>query len=135
MDLRRRIASIVKRRKYNNRKTEVDGTIFDSKMEADYYRYLLEQPDIETIELQPTFLLQEAFKKLGRTTRKIEYKPDFLLTYKNGDQVAIDVKGALTDVFKLKAKLFDHCYPHLELRLVTLRKGEWVDPKGRASRE
>jgi hypothetical protein len=105
-------------------------------MEADYYRYLLEQPDIKNIELQPVFLLQPAFKKLGNTIRKIEYKADFLLTYMDGLQVAVDVKGVLTDVFKLKAKWFNYTYPDLELRLVTWHKGEWMTPrekKGRTS--
>jgi hypothetical protein len=128
----------VKRRKFNNRKTEANGIVFDSKMEADYYRYLLEQTDIEKIELQPVFLLQPSFKKLGNTIRKIEYKADFLLTYTDGLQVAIDVKGVLTDVFKLKEKWFNYTYPDLELKLVTWHKGEWMTPKekkGRAKRK
>jgi hypothetical protein len=114
--------------KFNNKKTEVHGIIFDSKMESDYYLYLLEQQEqglITNIQLQPVYLLQPNFKKLGRTIRKIEYKADFLVTYTDGTQVLIDVKGVATPDFKIKAKMFDYYFP-LELQIVTKHKGEWM---------
>ena len=50
--------------KYKNKKCEKYGVKWDSQMELDYYEHLLDlQMDglIEDIELQPRFLLQEAF--------------------------------------------------------------------------
>lgn len=115
---------------------------FDSIMESEYFEYLLDLKDqgvVTAIELQPTYLLQPSFKKLGKTVRKIEYKADFLVTYHNHTQRLVDVKGALTDVFKLKAKLFDYYYPDLELLLLTKEKGQWVSvhqkKKGRTPRK
>ena len=46
--------------KYGNRKTEVDGIVFDSKKEAERYRdlKLLERAgDIRELVLQPSFVL------------------------------------------------------------------------------
>ena len=106
--------------------------MFDSKMEADYYTYLLEQEEqghIESLELQPVFLLQPSFKKMGRTIRKIVYKADFLVTYPDGEKVVVDVKGVLTADFKLKAKMFDYYNTKLELKLITFYKGEWMELK------
>lgn len=66
--------------KYKNKKTQVDMYIFDSAKEAQRYRELklLERAkEISNLELQPRFLLQESFKKNGKTYRKIEYVADF----------------------------------------------------------
>lgn len=97
--------------KYKNKKVEYDNIIFDSQLECDYYKYL-KYMGIE-FEFQPKFLLQEGFKKNGKTHRKIEYVGDFRI----GNTV-IDVKGMETQVFKLKRKLFEYKYPHLELVLM-----------------
>lgn len=117
--------------KFNNRQTEVHGIVFDSKMESDYYLHLLEQQEqglITEIELQPVYLLQPAFRKLGRAIRKVEYRADFRVTQADGRQVVIDVKGVATPDFKLKAKMFDYYFP-LELQIVTKYKGEWIGLK------
>lgn len=97
--------------KYKNKKIEYDNIVFDSQLECNYYKYLKEMK-VE-FEFQPKFLLQEGFKKNGKTHRKIEYIGDFRI----GNKV-IDVKGMETPVFKLKKKLFDYKYPELELILM-----------------
>lgn len=103
--------------KYRNKKVRLDGKIFDSKKEA--YRYaelkMLEKCGvIENLELQPVFLLQESFKKNGKTFRKIEYIADFKYI-KNGNVVVEDAKGMKTEVYKLKKKLFEYKYPELKI--------------------
>lgn len=106
--------------KYRNKKVQVDMYVFDSIAESRRYKELklLEQVGkIQNLELQPHFLLQEAFKKNGRTFRKIEYIADFKYT-ENGKTIVEDVKGIQTDVFKLKHKLFEKKYPDLELRII-----------------
>ena len=64
----------------------------------------------------------------GKTYRKIEYIADFLVTFKNGEQVVYDVKGYATPVFQIKQKLFRFKYPELDLRIIKHVKkfGGWV---------
>ena len=94
--------------------------VFDSAKEAQRYRELtlLERAgEISNLELQPRFLLQESFKKNGKTYRKIEYVADFRYA-ENGKTIVEDVKGLQTDVFKIKHKLFEKKYPELELKII-----------------
>lgn len=66
--------------KYKNKKTQIDMYVFDSVAEARRYKELklLERAgEISNLELQPRFLLQDSFKKNGKTYRKIEYIADF----------------------------------------------------------
>lgn len=106
--------------KYRNKKVQVDMYVFDSIAESKRYKELklLERAgEIQDLELQPRFLLQEAFKKNGKAYRKIEYIADFKYI-ENGKTVVEDVKGMQTDVFKIKHKLFEKKYPDLELRII-----------------
>lgn len=106
--------------KYNNKKTQVDMYVFDSIAESKRYKELalLEKAGkITGLELQPHFLLQEGFRKNGKTYRKIEYIADFKYI-ENGQVIVEDVKGKETEVFKLKRKLFEKKYPDLELNLI-----------------
>lgn len=106
--------------KYNNKKTQIDMYVFDSTKEAKRYKELklLERAgEINNLELQPHFLLQESFRKNDKTYRKIEYVADFKYT-ENGKTIVEDVKGLQTEVFKIKHKLFEKKYPELELRII-----------------
>lgn len=106
--------------KYRNKKVIVDDYIFDSIQESKRYeelKLLLKANKIQNLELQPHFLLQESFKKNGKTYRKIEYIADF--KYEQEEQVIVeDVKGIQTDVFKIKHKLFEKKYPNLTLKII-----------------
>ena len=67
--------------KYRNKKVIVDDYIFDSIQESRRYKelkLLLRAGEISNLQLQPRFLLQEGFKKNGKTYRKIEYVADFM---------------------------------------------------------
>ena len=60
--------------KYNNKKIQVDIYVFDSIRESQRYKELklLERAgEISNLELQPKFLLQESFKKNGKTYKAI----------------------------------------------------------------
>lgn len=106
--------------KYRNKKVILDGYVFDSMQESRRYKelkLLLKTGEIQDLKLQPHFLLQESFKKNGKTYRKIEYIADFQYI-ENGKTIVEDVKGMQTDVFKLKHKLFEKIYPDLELRII-----------------
>ena len=106
--------------KYRNKKVIVEDYVFDSIQESRRYKelkLLLRAGQISNLELQPHFLLQDSFKKNGKTYRKIEYIADFKYI-ENGKTIVEDVKGMQTDVFKLKHKLFEKKYPELELRII-----------------
>lgn len=110
--------------KYRAKKTVVDGIEFDSRREANRYcelKLLEKAKEIRNLELQPRFLLQDKFKdKQGNTHRKIEYVADFMYVDKQGRNVVEDVKGVLTDVYKIKKKMFlkiyDGYYDFREIR-------------------
>ena len=106
--------------KYRNKKVQIDMYLFESIAESKRYKelaLLLKAGKIKNLKLQPRFLLQDGFKKNGKTYRKIEYIADFMYE-ENGKVVVEDVKGKETEVFKLKRKLFEHEYPDLELKII-----------------
>lgn len=101
------------RNKYGARKVTIDGITFDSIAESKYYeqlKWLKQGKQIKDFKLQPKFLLQEAFKKNGKTFRKIEYKADFMVYKLDGTVEIVDVKGAITKEFAIKRKLFERKY-------------------------
>jgi hypothetical protein len=128
MVLRKRKASTGKKSKYNNRTKVVDGITFDSVNEARYYVLLKEQKacgEIADFTLQPKYILQPSFKKYAKTIRSISYTADFLVTYNDGSQEVIDVKGMQTQQGRLRVKMFDYKHPELTLKLVTYVYGKW----------
>lgn len=95
--------------KYKNKKVEFEGTQFDSKDECLYYQYLLGlqlQGIIVKIELQPKVTLIPKFERNGVRYRATTYTPDFLVTYTDGSQMYIDVKGFSSQQGELRKKLF-----------------------------
>lgn len=116
--------------KYGNKKTVVDNITFDSIAEAKYYqqlKWLKEAKQIKDFKLQPRFLLQEAFKKNGKTIRKIEYVADFEIHNLDGTVEIVDVKGHETTEFLIKKKLFEYRYEHT-LKIVTLHESlGWME--------
>ena len=113
-------------RKYHNKKTVADGIKFDSKLEAERYAQLkmMERAGvIRDLELQPSFELIPSFRKNGKTWRRTLYKADFRYILAEDDSYIIeDVKGStsvITDVFRLKQKLFEYKYPDYTISIVT----------------
>lgn len=107
--------------KYRNKKIVVDNIKFDSVLEANRYqelKLLQRAKQISNLRLQVPFLLQEGFKKNGKTHRKIEYIADFVYE-ENGQTVIEDTKGMKTETFKIKQKLFEYKYPDLNLKIIT----------------
>lgn len=97
-----------------------EGIVFDSKWEAETYKLLstLLPKDVK-IHRQINFLLQEKFKAPnGKAVREINYLADFVISREEQlqdnvipeDAFVIDSKGHLTDIFKLKNKMFMYKY-------------------------
>ncbi|MFP3377089.1 DUF1064 domain-containing protein [Bacillus sp. SIMBA_069] len=107
--------------KYNNKKVKLDGHVFDSKAEADYYFGLkIRQAagEITSFELQPRFTLQPVFTNNGKKFVAITYIADFMVYLPNGDVEVVDIKGMVTETFAVKKKMFEYKYPHLQLILL-----------------
>lgn len=99
--------------KYNNRKVELDGHKFDSRHEADVYKYLKQQQDegnITQLSLQVPFILLDKYKINGRSVREIKYIADFTFINQEGQLEVWDAKGVKTNIYKLKKKLFEYRY-------------------------
>ena len=150
---------IKKMGKIKHIKTEIDGVIFDSKMEAQYYELLkcmLANEEIKSFELQPKFLLQDKFmivegqaifgenpdfakikkKTKAPTILAIKYIGDFEVHHHDGSIEIVDTKGIATADFKLKEKMFMMRYPHLKFSVITYDKKEdqWIPYKEYAKR-
>lgn len=109
---------------HNSQKKEVDWIIFDSKLEADYYIYLKDNPEVVDIKLQPVYIIQPANKQ--KWLQKITYVADFEVYYNDWRIDIVDIKGMPTEVSKLKRKMFIYQYDKPLLRLCKYQ-GEWVD--------
>lgn len=109
-------------RKYHNKKTEVDGILFDSRKEADYYIKLkarLHTGQISNLQLQVPFELLPSIwkdelkhlKTKDKIVRKcmqkaVNYIADFVYTDNStGAEVVVDVKGVKTKEYRLKKKM------------------------------
>lgn len=100
------------RSKYHAKKTTVDGITFDSRREADRYLVLKsmeEDGSIEDLRRQVRYELVPAFDVDGRHYRPVYYVADFVYV-EDGKEVVEDVKGMMTDVYRLKSKLFARRY-------------------------
>lgn len=97
---------VKKKSKYGNKKTEVDGIVFDSAKEAKRYgelRVMLKAGLIGILEMQVKFELKVDGKKV------CTYIADFVyIDAKTGEKVVEDVKSEMTrklPTYRLKKKL------------------------------
>lgn len=112
----------IRRNKYRNIKTVIDGIEFDSRAEAQRYcelKMLLMAKKIKKLVLQPKYELQKGFTYNGRKIKAINYIADFAYyEMSSGKNVVEDVKGVRTKEFNLKYKMFLKKYPDKELRII-----------------
>ena len=92
--------------KFNSRRTEVDGIVFDSKKEAARYselKILVKAGQIQNLELQVEYPM------IVNKHKVCSYRADFRYV-ENGKSVVEDVKGVRTALYILKKKLLRACY-------------------------
>ena len=98
----------VKKSKYRNTKTEVNGIKFASKKEADFYKkllILLKAGKIGFLELQVPFELNEG------GSHSLKYVADFVwIDTETGEKVVCDTKGFRTREYIKKRKLMYKIY-------------------------
>jgi hypothetical protein len=97
---------MLKRPKYNNKKTNVNGILFDSKKEADRWVLLTRRATIgEVVDLH----LQVPFVFALEGKKMFTYKADFVYFDKVANELIVeDVKGFRTPLYKLKKKLIEN---------------------------
>lgn len=94
-----------KQRKYGNKKYEVDGVTFDSKLEMWFYNYL-KMLKID-FDFQVKVTLQDKFRFNGEAIREIYMKVDFLIKA-NGKRYWVDTKGFPTPDAIMKYKMLKY---------------------------
>lgn len=92
--------------KYHNHPTTVDGVRFDSKKEARYYEQL--KIRVATGEVS-YFLMQVPLRLPGGSKYVVDFQVFF--TEPGRREEYVDVKGTLTQVFRLKKREIEHQYP------------------------
>jgi hypothetical protein len=106
--------------KYGSIKTVIDNVTFDSQAEGRRYlelKMLLKAKKISDLQLQPKFELQQKFTdNKGVNHRAIAYVADFQYLDDKGNYIVEDVKGYLTEVYKLKKKIFLFKYDAFDFR-------------------
>ncbi len=106
----------------------IDDITFDSGMEAKFYVHLLEEVCagiVDNFSMQQTFQLQPSFKLGEKRVAGIKYIADFVVNYKDGTVVVIDVKGRETPDFKIKKKLFEYKF-RMPLYCIQCYKDKWL---------
>jgi hypothetical protein len=91
------------RSKYKNKKTSLDGRVYDSKCEADRAAMLKLMVRAKEVIL---FFEQVPFPLPGNR----EYLADFVVLWPDFSWTVEDVKGARTDVYKIKRDLMRETY-------------------------
>lgn len=98
----------MKRNKYNNLPTVIDDIKFHSKKEsARYVQLKLDEKAglIHDLKLQVPFQLIEPLVINGKRHRAIIYYADFTYYDPENNYIVEDVKGMITDIFKIKYRL------------------------------
>ena len=107
--------------KYHNKKVIYNGIKFDSKKERDRYiqlKQLHSWGKIESLELQPKFLLLDTIHYKDKTYPKTYYKADFkYFDNEKGKYIVEDIKSPITakdKVYRLKIKMLLTKYPDID---------------------
>lgn len=105
--------------KYKNKKTIIDGIVFDSSKEAGFYEDLKlrkQYGDIKDFRRQVVFVLQDGFEFQGKKIRPITYIADFEIDHNDGTKEVVDIKSFVTKrlpVYKIKIKMLKYRYPNI----------------------
>lgn len=128
----------MKGNKFGRKKQMINGIVFDSIAESEYYLHLLslrQSGVVHHFEMQQMFQLQPGYEKYGRKVRPIEYVADFVVYYTDQSVEVVDVKGHQTRDSRLKQKLFDYVWPEHKLTMMMRKGGEWMSMEEKKKRQ
>ena len=104
--------------KYHNIRTESNGYVFDSKLEATVNDALVKLKEKGIIQY---FLRQTPL----HLAPNLKYVVDFTVFYENKPPLYIDVKGVETQLFIAKKKMVEQLYP-IKISIITKKNlKEW----------
>lgn len=107
----------IKKPKYNNHFTRIDGICFHSRKEAERYmelKLLLRAGEIKGFCRQPEFILVEGTDEINN----IHYSADFIVFNNDGTYQIEDVKGYESEQWTRTYKQFRLKFPKLELKVL-----------------
>ncbi len=111
----------LKRNKYHNiKKICLSRHMHDSKLESNYCNRLLsmkQKGEIKDFSSQRTF---ELFGARGEIICK--HIVDFVVFLHTGEIQVHECKGMATQVFRLKKRLFEVCYPQIKYYVISINK-------------
>lgn len=111
--------------KYHARKTEVNGIVFDSKLESERYTQLMlleKAGEITGLQLQVEFQFLKGWvnPETGEKIKSRYYVADFVyIDNATNKMIVEDTKGMETTEFRLKWVMVKSLYPQYEFRKVT----------------
>ena len=118
--------------KYNAAGLRIDGIFFHSKAEGERYeqlKELLASGAIDGLRLQPPFDCTVNNRKV--CTYRADFQYDIVDDRGSVIRTVIeDVKGMITDIYKIKKKLVEACYDVKILEIPSKKVGEWKDRTG-----
>lgn len=96
-------------------KRTYQGIVFDSETEMKFLTEWIE-PRMRTGEIvsydrQIPYILQDGFTNFeGKKVLPIKYVADYVITFADGKQIVVDVKGLPDSLSKTKKKMFEYKY-------------------------
>ena len=109
----------VRRSKYGAIRTVYNGVTYASKSEAAYARYLDLQVAAGAIKKWEG---QVRWPLIVDGEKVCTMVPDFKAFFHDGKWALIEVKGAMSPVYKLKVKLFRILHPNIDYRVIPSRE-------------
>jgi hypothetical protein len=113
------------RNKYNAKKTEYGGVVYDSKSEAMHARRL----DLLKQAGDVLWWLRQVPVMIGEPGVDKPYRIDFQVQYRNGEVVGEEIKGVETPKFRRDKKLWRKRGP-FPLHVIQGKKVEVIEPEG-----
>lgn len=104
-----------KKNKFNAKKTKIDGIIFDSMAEAEFYCYLKNQKGVLHIDCHLPVTLPGG----------VRFSVDFIVWWPHKAPEAFEVKGFITQSFGIQRRLFDSFHPLAPLKVIRKIKNKW----------
>jgi hypothetical protein len=107
-----------KKSKYNAKKVEFAGHVFDSKDKIECLQILQRKysmGEIVGVTIKPVYILQDSFFSGAEKIRKVKYSADFVVEWADGTIEVIDVKTTATPKEELMRILFLKKFPALKL--------------------
>lgn len=111
----------MKKNKFNAHAIVIDNIRFDSIVESKLYlqlKQLKKEGSIRDFSLNPSFMIIDPFEYMGWPEKGNKYTADYLITWNDGQQEVIEIKGFVARDFPLRLKLFKSKNPNLKITIL-----------------